>query len=94
VSLEVKLQRRPGLEALATPHDKEVYDSLGRSGTRRASGIRVRGGLAPIARAARSTWADWWGDNLAKIDIRTKQDHLLPVPAAWLCRRVRRQAVA
>jgi len=72
-SLEVKLQRRPGFEQLATPRDKELYD-LARSqwnsariwdqGPRRLGADRK--GTAVYV-------ANWWGDNLAKIDIRTNK---------------------
>lgn len=70
-SLELQLEPRPGLEALATPRDREVYD-VGHSewnssriwdqGPRRLGGDR-NGDAMYVA--------NWWGDNLAKINIRT-----------------------
>jgi len=72
-SLELTLQPRAGLDALATPRDKELYALAGSQwnssivwaqGPRRLGADRTR----PYVYVA-----NWWGDNLAKIDIRTNR---------------------
>ena len=72
-SVEFKLQPRAGLEALARARDKEIMN-LARSqwnssriwdqGPRRL-GAERKGNNVYVA--------NWWGDNLAKIDIKTNK---------------------
>ena len=72
-SLELKLDRRPGLEESTTPRDRELYavaqsqwnsTPVWDQGPRRLGADRK--GTAVYV-------ANWWGDNLAKIDIRTNK---------------------
>lgn len=72
-SLELKMQRRPGLEELTTPRDRELYavaqsqwnsTPVWDQGPRRLGADR-KGNAVYVA--------NWWGDNLAKIDIRTNK---------------------
>ena len=81
-SLEVKLERRPGLDELATPRDKELYALAGSEWN--SSQIWDQGPrrLGADRKSHEVYVADWWGDNLAKIDIRTNKvryfQHPLP----------------
>jgi len=72
-SLEVRFQPRPGLDELATPQDKELYAitqadwnsaPVWQQGPRRL-GADKKGTAVYVA--------NWWGDNLAKIDIKTNK---------------------
>jgi streptogramin lyase len=72
-SLEVKMQRRPGLEALATPRDKELYERVGSQWNSSVVWTQGPRRLGADRKAPYVYVANWWGDNLAKIDIRTNK---------------------
>lgn len=72
-SLEVKFSRRPGLVELATNQDRELYaiahadwnsSPVWQQGPRRL-GADKKGQNVYVA--------NWWGDNLARIDIKTNE---------------------
>lgn len=72
-SVELKFIPRTGLEELATPQDKELYaiahadwntSPVWQQGPRRLGADRK--GTAIYV-------ANWWGDNLAKVDIKTNK---------------------
>jgi streptogramin lyase len=72
-SLEVVLQPRPGWDENVTARDREIFKAAGADwnsaplwaqGPRRLSADK-KGNIVWVA--------DWWGDNLAKIDIKTNK---------------------
>lgn len=79
-SVEVRLERNHRLEELATPRDRELYAIAGaqwnsapvwQQGPRRLGGDQ-KGNFVYVA--------NWWGDNLAKIDIKTHKVTYHPHP--------------
>ena len=72
-SLEIALEKRPGWDENVSPSDREIYKSAGADWNAAppwSQGPRRLG----ADKKANTVWvADWWGDNLAKIDIRTNK---------------------
>ncbi len=72
-SLEVTLQPRPGWDENVTPRDREIYKAAGadwNSAPPSAQGPR----RLSADKKGNVVWvADWWGDNLVKIDIKTNK---------------------
>lgn len=70
---ELALRERPGMRELFPEKDRKIFDfvrSDWNSAVPWAQGPRRLG----ADKRGNSVWvADWWGDNLAKIDINTKQ---------------------
>jgi len=77
----------PGLEALATPHDKEVYDLARRSGISSRIGIRSAR-LGADRKGSAVSRGDWWATTWPRSTFAQNKITYYPVPAAWLCRRV------
>jgi len=71
--VEVKLQPRAGLEALATPADKMLYQRVGSQWNSSVVWTQGPRRLGADRKAPYVYVANWWGDNLAKIDIRTNK---------------------
>jgi streptogramin lyase len=78
-SMAIRLDPIPGMRELATPADLELYKWAGAEinaapwwaeGPRRLGGDKVG-----------NMWvADWWGNNFAKINIKTNQVTKVPYP--------------
>jgi len=80
-SLEVKLPPLAAQAELITPEERKLYAI---SGTDWNSAVPWTQGPRRLAadKAGDSVWVcDWWGENLARIDIHTGKTTLYPVPA-------------
>ncbi len=78
---EIKMEPRSEYMEIATEEDRNVYADAGsvwNSAVPWAQGPRRLGG----DRTGDAVWvANWWGENLAKIDIHTSKVTYYPVPA-------------
>ena len=79
-SMEVRLPPVPGQKEMYTPEQQKVFSMSGSTfdaGVPWSEGPRRMG----ADKAGDTVWVcDWWGGNLARIDIRTEKATIVPLP--------------
>jgi streptogramin lyase len=86
-SMEIPLRSRPEMVELATAQDREFYRSFGGASAQNAN-IGLLWSQAPRRlggdQKGHTMWvANWWGQNLAEVDIRTHKVTYHPVPIPY-----------